>query len=42
VLVQVRGAAAIFVLLVCVVVVRDVHVAVLKLFLLPPDDFEII
>ena len=42
VMVKVRRTAAVLVLLVCVVVVRDVHVAVLKLFLLPPDNFKII
>ena len=39
VMVKVRRTAAVLVLLVCVVVVRDVHVAVLKLLLLPPDNF---
>ena len=39
VMVKVRRTAAVLVLLVCVVVIHDVHFAVLKLFLLPPDDF---
>ena len=37
VLIQVRGNASILVLLVRVVVVRDVHLPVLHLLLLPPE-----
>ena len=43
VLIQVRGDASVLVLLVRVVVVRDVHVAILNLFLFPPglnNNFE--
>ena len=43
VLVQIRGDASVLVLLVSVVVVRDVHVAILNLFLFPPglnNNFE--
>ena len=36
VLIQVGGDASVLVLLVGVVVVRDVHVAILNLFLFPP------
>ena len=42
VLIQVGGDASVLVLLVRVVVVRDVHVAILNLFLFPPglNNFE--
>ena len=36
VLIQIRGDASVLVLLVGVVVVRDIHVAILNLFLFPP------